>query len=78
MDTHPTRLGIILVGNQLRQSTALKLLILAMNDVQKHFEYEFLPDQISDARAGFSFWRMTRGLASSGIILHQSMLSVPA
>jgi hypothetical protein len=43
-----TRMGIVLVGEKLN-SPALKTLVLAMNNIQRHFEYEFLPFDESDA-----------------------------
>lgn len=47
MQKKPHRLGIILVGNELN-SAALKLLILSMNRVQAHFEYDIFPQENDD------------------------------
>ena len=54
MRSEPYRLGIVLVGSELN-SPAVKLLILAMNWVQTHFEYdiftELSDDQLLEALA---------------------------
>ncbi len=47
MEIKPHRLGIILVGKELN-SPALKLLILGMNRIQTHFEYELFPEPTDD------------------------------
>jgi hypothetical protein len=44
----PYRLAVVLAGDELK-SPALKIFILEMNRIQRQFEYEFIPDGISDA-----------------------------
>jgi hypothetical protein len=43
----PFRVGIVTVGKEL-EATALKVFVLAMNRVQRNFEYEFLPTDLAD------------------------------
>ena len=45
--SEPFRVAIVTVGDELK-SSALKLFILAMNRRQRHFEFEFVPNEVSD------------------------------
>jgi hypothetical protein len=44
----PFRVAIVTAGDEL-QSSALRLFILAMNRRQRHFEFEFVPCDVSDS-----------------------------